>query len=629
MTNLNFENWIFEKLNPILHEMFLTLAENDKQPFLLNKDQWNMELKEPGKHVEPLLKRNDQGKIMVPGPQGNSLVPVHSMDWMAGKNRTDAAKDKISHFLRDQPMIAAFSQSSPENMASSIIFVLLTIRGSFQQVMQDFPLMMLILMGKFQGGMDEEGSELKNMIASLEGMLARKSPKAEQGPAEKGTRTIRKGYGTGTTVFGWDRPFNKFKGISVIWNGREKLYNTAMGFVAKKDTVGLFEYFLRNIPGLGAAKVGFVVQLLFGEMGCIDMHNINLYSQFYTNRDGMRKSPDKTYSPSHIDVSGQMTYNPETGEQKKYTGDAPQVRQPASARNVGMYDKLRKVMRSSMPSPNTANEKAIDAGYVRIIKNYMDVIEGLEKDGITTIKLWDYWVSYVAHIYAQPNKKSQPYATTGSMAGTTMNINDPADEKLLTTKDNIPDRNAIVTQSKKFLWVKDKDGNYKPYYKGKLLGKDQSDEEDYEDTGEKKDLSTYKFKGIEDEKGAGGASLAHHAVWWWRNKDYWYNLLKQAENSSEGKLEEPPEGQRYTAKPKNVTPSYLVAKPLAYLSLDVDLQHTIFPEEKERNEYMDRLDAALGHLGFFSKDNWLKKFKSSVKTADKDLEQQAKAELKG
>jgi hypothetical protein len=45
----------------------------------------------------------------------------------------------LSHFVRDQPYIAAFAQASPENMASAIIFVLLTIRADFMQVMQTCP----------------------------------------------------------------------------------------------------------------------------------------------------------------------------------------------------------------------------------------------------------------------------------------------------------------------------------------------------------------------------------------------------------------------------------------------------------------------------------------------------------
>lgn len=595
MFNLKFKEFI--NVNQSLHEFIIKLHES------MLDTNWERELKNPGRHVDPMIKKDDENRLIINASHGNSLIPLHSVQWITGKNRTASSEKTLSHFLRDQPVISSFTQSSPENLASAIIFVLLTIRSSFQQVMQDFPFLMLLLMSKFDKEIDDAGGSLKGEIESLESLLSVKSHQKLR--LEKGSKKTRPGYGVGTSIFGWNRPFNKYKGISTVWKNRQIIYEKSMSFMSKKDTVGLFEYFYKTIPGLGAPKAGFVVQLVFGELGCIDMHNINLYSQFYTARNGLKKDKNKTYKPDHLNPENRMEFDPKTKAQTKYAGDPYEIPAPTE-KNLSMYEKIGKMMKSNSLPSKSLGEKVVNNAYARIIKNYIDIIEGLEKDGFNTIKLWDYWVSYVAHIYGS-EEWSQPYGRTGKLSGSTLDVNDPTDEKFLTTKSPIPDRNAIVTQNQKYVWIKDAKGNYKPYSKNK------AEELGFNDQEEMHQLPKYKFTGIEDEKGAGGASLAHNAIWWWKSKKYWYNILKHLESFANHQFPEIPDGQKYYEKTKSFTSSSIVAKPLAYMSLDRDMQRTIFPNESERYNFLARLEDALSKIGFFHDPNWLKKTTKAIK----------------
>lgn len=119
-------------------------------PITLEPGQQNFRLDHPGRHLDKILPAaSGGGPRIIRGPDSNFLIPPESLDRIQGMNPQNVPK-MLSHFVRDQPYIAAFAQASPENMASAIIFVLLTIRADFMQVMQTFPLLMSVLMTHFQ-----------------------------------------------------------------------------------------------------------------------------------------------------------------------------------------------------------------------------------------------------------------------------------------------------------------------------------------------------------------------------------------------------------------------------------------------------------------------------------------------
>ena len=72
---------------------------------------------------------------------------------------------------------------------------------------------------------------------------------------------------------------NKKNGIAYIRKNRTNLYNRMMSIIKAKKAFmqhDLIMLFL-EVPGLGIPKSAFVVQLLTGMSGCMDVHNIRKY----------------------------------------------------------------------------------------------------------------------------------------------------------------------------------------------------------------------------------------------------------------------------------------------------------------------------------------------------------------
>jgi hypothetical protein len=501
------EDWLDHALLEGMLALHRLLVEVYGEPITLVPSQRDFELRYPGRHLDPILPAAPGGgPRLIRGPDQNFLIPLDALERIQGMSSQDLPR-LLSHFVRDQPYIGAFAQASPENLASAIIFVLLTIRADFMQVMQSFPLLMTVLMTYFQDNPLAPG-ELETRLAEMMAQQASRSHPNLRVTSPSG-KVYRKGYGIGGQVFGF-----KYDGVTYSWNQRQRIYGALMNLVTKKDTIAVFDYLLGNIKGLGPAKAGFCVQLIFGELGCIDMHNVNLYSQYYLDR-GQPRSRTNVFQPDHL--------------KDLY------MRSPVSQRDLDMYGALDPRRFSGKPViPGPRPSGVVDARQMRTwtnrverfkgsVKAYVDVLRQLEKDGFNTIKLWDIWVSYVANNYVRVSPKKDAegegdggsrYARTGLLAGNPLDpANDPTDAKIMRTRGPIPDRNTLRTQPRNIRWVQDpQTGVLQPVKK---------------DNDESHPLDTFTVQGMDREPSAGAASLAHGATWWWRNPDYWWDLIGQ------------------------------------------------------------------------------------------------------
>lgn len=141
-------------------------------------------------------------------------------------------------FAQDQPAIERWARRDPANTLDVGIFVLLTIRMQF-------------------GGI---GNQLRRVRAGDEAPL-------------------------------WGF---KAKGAAYLRENAEYLHERAedarQGRIWVNDL--LRDYYA--VPGLGLVKAGFVVQLLIGEAGCIDMHNLARFGLEAAEFDvPKRKDPDE------------------------------------------------------------------------------------------------------------------------------------------------------------------------------------------------------------------------------------------------------------------------------------------------------------------------------------------------
>jgi len=324
--------------------------------------------------AEAMLVQN-KNKLLT--SKDNVLVPYG--DWKA----TTQKGKHFSGFLRDAPIMHQYAMANPENLASTIIFVLLTVRADFMQVMQDFPTVMLKLFTKFgyrNEDMPLNGEELGDEITSMEKKLSQKA-----NPAMLDKDGFLKGYSLKSTAFGFKLGEKKeakqkndimYHGMSGVWTNRRRIFDAIKSLVDKLDTVGAFRQFL-DVSGLAPVKAGFCVQIVMGKLGCIDMHNINLYSAY--------------------------------------------------AKQYGKEDLYQALEPSGYSGKNRAS-----------IDNYLRVLEMLAEEGATTIKLWDIWTDYIAHNYTTLTGVSR-YDDKGKFSGITADPQDKLVQKLYGLS-NIPDR---------------------------------------------------------------------------------------------------------------------------------------------------------------------------------------------
>lgn len=130
-------------------------------------------------------------------------------------------------FKDDQPRIAAFAQSSAENMHRTLTFVLCTI----QQQLSVVP--------ECMADIDRHGSESRFLWGF-------------KGPA-----------------------------YETLCQNVDALYGAAMatsrGYAAPDTRRDELLHLFASLQGFGLVKGGFAVQLIFGQSGCIDSHNLAMY----------------------------------------------------------------------------------------------------------------------------------------------------------------------------------------------------------------------------------------------------------------------------------------------------------------------------------------------------------------
>ena len=159
-------------------------------------------------------------------------------------------------FKEVNPAINAYMQSSPKNMIDGIMFVVLSVKTPFHTMfkqMQDYR---------------EKGSESKYVWGFKRQTYDYLQENGEDLYAELMDLHKRTKFGD-----------KKLKG-KAVWTERDR----AMMLV------------LTDVPGLGLVKAGFVMQMMFGRVGYIDVHNSRRFykiSQKDITFTKMAKDPTK------------------------------------------------------------------------------------------------------------------------------------------------------------------------------------------------------------------------------------------------------------------------------------------------------------------------------------------------
>jgi hypothetical protein len=125
-------------------------------------------------------------------------------------------------FQTEQPKISAYARRSPENLARVVGFVLSTIQAPIERSPDDV------------ADIDARGLESRVLWGS------------------------------------------KRSGLTYTYKHACDIYNACEQAYALGDDHGLL-YALLAIPGIGLPKAGFIAQLAYGRVGCLDTHNLSRF----------------------------------------------------------------------------------------------------------------------------------------------------------------------------------------------------------------------------------------------------------------------------------------------------------------------------------------------------------------
>jgi len=187
-------------------------------------------------------------------------------------------------------------------------------------------------------------------------------------------------YGLGATIAGW-----KYNTIAYIWNHRRELKSSLQKVADEGGNDADLIMAMRSIPGVKPVKAGFIAQLLYGKAGCIDTHNIDIYSRVFP------------------DLKGELN------------------------------DKLWQKYGKDTPKGNQITQQTINA--------YTGTLGKLRSRGIGTKELWDVWVDFVGRMY----KAILPGGLYTNKMGPALN---PLDPKYRDIKTTVPKERILSTGKK-------------------------------------------------------------------------------------------------------------------------------------------------------------------------------------
>ena|SRR5262252_4986784 len=242
----------------------------------------------------------------------------------------------LSGYARHIETIKNYAKASPENFAQVLMFSPLSANTPFAKHWDNYQVLMMILTRFPNGppGKEKEGWTPQNLSHAVDSFGEKRHAMAH-------------------TIGGW-----KYQTISEIWTNRQTLYKELNGLAAAGDDVALIKR-LTKLPGVQPVKAGFIVQLLWGRSGCIDTHNIDIYSKVF---------PD-------LELAGEF-------------GD-PTKRGVKDPWQIG----------------KSASEKSRTAK----VKKYTGLLDKLQSRGIGTQQLWDVWVDFVESMYIMITKHGMGY----------------------------------------------------------------------------------------------------------------------------------------------------------------------------------------------------------------------------
>jgi len=218
-----------------------------------------------------------------------------------------------SSFYKEISSIKAYAAQGADEFAQVLLFSPLSANVNFAKHWDNFPVLMTILRTFYPHTVTPE--QLKETVDAFGD----------------------KYYALAATVSGW-----KYDTIATVWNNRHALFQKLNKLNKTGDEIDLLAELVK-IPGVAPVKAGFIAQLLFGKSGCLDTHNIDIYSKIF-----------------------------------------PDLASDLDPKNWG--------------KDNSTEDQSKN---LEAVKRYAGTLKKLTQRGVDTAVLWDVWVDFVGRMYKE------------------------------------------------------------------------------------------------------------------------------------------------------------------------------------------------------------------------------------
>lgn len=192
--------------------------------------------------------------------------PLKKVDDLVSDEGEGCPITPLSGYSKHISVIQAFAKSSPSNFAQVLMFSPLSANTPFAKHWDNFQMLMAILKHQYPNKVTAEEIEA--------------AARAFNDKYHKLTHTIA-GF--------------KYNTIAEVWSNKESLYHELNKLASAGDDVALIRR-LSMINGVAPVKAGFIVQLLWGRAGCIDTHNIDIYSKVFPDMEKSGDFDEKSWS---------------------------------------------------------------------------------------------------------------------------------------------------------------------------------------------------------------------------------------------------------------------------------------------------------------------------------------------
>lgn len=199
------------------------------------------------------LKPSKQGTLFGSDELENpiQIIKKNTIDPAAGDKET-CELTPFSGYETHIKAIQSYAMASPENFAQVLLFSPLSANVPFPKHWDNFHVLMMILKHRYMTR-NVTPEELEHAVDSFGDYL----------------------HSMAHTIGGF-----KLDTITYVWNNRRQMMSQITALAKSGDDEKLVAELIK-IPGVQPVKAGFIAQLLFGKLGCIDTHNIDIYSKAF------------------------------------------------------------------------------------------------------------------------------------------------------------------------------------------------------------------------------------------------------------------------------------------------------------------------------------------------------------